>query len=309
MTCPIEREPGMTEHDDQAVDLHGRSLLKEVDFTKDEFVSLVDLAAALRDDKRPGPSAKRMVGRNIALIFEKASTRTRSAFEVGAYDQGAHVTYLGPDGVPHRHKETIKDTARVLGRMYDGIEYRGFAQQSVETLAQFAGVPVWNGLTDQWHPTQMLADILTMRDHSTSPSTSVDLLLPRRRPQQHRQLSARHRRPARHGRPHRRPRTLWPSPEVRAWRRSLAAGSGARVMVTDDVAKAVDGADFVYTDVWVSMGEPAAAWDDRIDQLLPVPSQRRRSEGDGQPGREVHALPTGAAQHATPSSAGRSLAE
>lgn len=153
--------------------LHGRSLLKEVDFTKEEFLSLVDLAAELRLEKRSGTERRRMVGRNIALIFEKASTRTRCAFEVGAYDQGAHVTYLGPEGSHIGATESIKDTARVLGRMYDGIEYRGFAQESVETLAAFSGVPVWNGLTDQWHPTQMLADILTMGDHSDKPLDRV----------------------------------------------------------------------------------------------------------------------------------------
>ena len=150
------------------MNLKGRSLLKEVDFTKFEFLYLVDLAEELRREKRLGTERQRMIGRNIALIFEKASTRTRSAFEVAAHDQGAHVTYLGPEETHIGHKETMKDTARVLGRMFDGIEYRGFSQETVEVLARFAGVPVWNGLTDQWHPTQMLADILTMRDHSES---------------------------------------------------------------------------------------------------------------------------------------------
>ncbi len=153
--------------------LRGRSLLKEIDLTKEEFISLIDLAEALRVEKRTGTERQRMVGRNIALIFEKASTRTRCAFEVGAYDQGAHVTYLGPEGSHIGVGETIKDTARVLGRMFDGIEYRGFSQDSVETLAAFSGVPVWNGLTDQWHPTQMLADILTMRDHTDKPLEQV----------------------------------------------------------------------------------------------------------------------------------------
>ena len=157
------------------MNLRGRSLLKEADFTKDEFLSLVDLAEVLREEKRFRTERQQMKGRNIALIFEKASTRTRSAFEVAAHDQGAHVTYLGPEESPFGHKETAKDTARVLGRMFDGIEYRGFAQETVETLAQYAGVPVWNGLTDEWHPTQMLADILTVRDYSTKPLEQVAL--------------------------------------------------------------------------------------------------------------------------------------
>jgi ornithine carbamoyltransferase len=152
-----------------SIDLHGRSFLKEMDFTKEEFIYLINLAVELREQKRSGTEAQRLIGRNIALIFEKTSTRTRSAFEVGAHDQGAHVTYLGPEESHIGHKESMKDTARVLGRMFDGIEYRGSAHENVEILARFAGVPVWNGLTDQWHPTQMLADVLTMRDHSTRP--------------------------------------------------------------------------------------------------------------------------------------------
>lgn len=153
--------------------LRGRSLLEEIDFTRKEFLSLIDLAEALRLEKQAGTERRRMIGRNIALIFEKASTRTRCAFEVGAYDQGARVTYLGPEGSHIGAGESIKDPARVLGRMFDGIEYRGFAQGAVETLAEFSGVPVWNGLTDQWHPTQMLADIMTMRDRSDKPLEHV----------------------------------------------------------------------------------------------------------------------------------------
>ena len=204
--------------------MHGRSLLKEVDFTKEEFLSVIDLAAALRLEKRTGTERRRMVGRNIALIFEKASTRTRCAFEVGAYDQGAHVTYLGPEGSHIGASETIKDTARVLGRMFDGIEFRGFAQQSVETLAAFSGVPVWNGLTDQWHPTQMLADILTMRDHTDKPldhvgycylgdarnNTANSLLVTGALLGMDVRIAA--------------PKDLWPSPEVQAIASNLAAG-------------------------------------------------------------------------------------
>jgi len=155
------------------MNLHGRSLLKEADFTKDEFLSIVDLAEQLRHEKRTGTERQRMTGLNIALIFEKPSTRTLSAFEAGAHDQGAHVTYLGPGDTHLGEAESAKDTARVLGRMFDGIEYRGFAQETAETLGKYAGVPVWNGLTDQWHPTQMLADVLTMRDHTRKPLAEV----------------------------------------------------------------------------------------------------------------------------------------
>jgi ornithine carbamoyltransferase len=155
------------------MDLHGRNLLKEIDLTSEEFLYLVDLAGSLRIEKRLGRRENRLAGRNIALIFEKASTRTRSAFEVGAHDEGGHVTYLGPDESHLGSGESIKDTARVLGRMYDGIEFRGFTQESVEILGEFAGVPVWNGLTDTWHPTQMLADMLTMRDHAGKPLDAV----------------------------------------------------------------------------------------------------------------------------------------
>ena len=157
------------------MNLHGRNLLKEIDFSPEEFRYLVDLGGRLRAEKRAGQPGGRLAGRNIALIFEKASTRTRCAFEVAAHDEGAHVTYLGPDGSHIGDKESMKDTARVLGRMFDGIEYRGFAQQSAEILGQFSGVPVWNGLTDEWHPTQMLADVLTIRDHATGPLTGVSL--------------------------------------------------------------------------------------------------------------------------------------
>ena len=173
-----------------SVDLRGRSLLKEIDLDKEEFTYLVDLAGQLRDDQKY-TEVRQLVGRNIALIFEKTSTRTRSAFEVAAHDQGAHVTYLGPGESQIGHKESIKDTARVLGRMFDGIEYRGAAQENVETLAKYAGVPVWNGLTDTWHPTQMLADMLTMRDHTGQRFRGDHLLLCRRRPQQHGELPAR----------------------------------------------------------------------------------------------------------------------
>jgi ornithine carbamoyltransferase len=248
---------------------HGRSLLKEVDLSREDFLGLVDLADVLRGEKQAGNERRRLVGRNIALIFEKASTRTRCAFEVAAYDQGARVTYLGPEGSHIGSTETIKDTARVLGRMFDGIEYRGFAQESVETLARFSGVPVWNGLTDEWHPTQMLADIQTMRDHSDKPleqvsycylgdarnNTANSLLVTGALLGMDVRIAA--------------PEALWPSADVQAIAQKLAAGSGARIRLGADVAAGVDGADFVYTDVWVSMGEPVSAWKSRIEQLLP----------------------------------------
>ena len=275
-----------------ATSLHGRSLLKEVDFTREEFLSVIDLAAVLRLEKRTGTERRRMVGRNIALIFEKASTRTRCAFEVGAYDQGAHVTYLGPEGSHIGASETIKDTARVLGRMFDGIEYRGFAQQSVETLAAFSGVPVWNGLTDQWHPTQMLADILTMRDHTDKPldhvgycylgdarnNTANSLLVTGALLGMDVRIAA--------------PKDLWPSPEVQTIASNLAAGSGARIHIGDDVARGVEGADFVYTDVWVSMGEPDSEWGDRIAQLLPYQVNAATLRATGNPDvKFMHCLP------------------
>ncbi len=288
-----------------ATSLHGRSLLKEVDFTAQEFLSLVDLAAALRLEKRNGTERQRMVGRNIALIFEKASTRTRAAFEVGAYDQGAHVTYLGPDGSHIGSSETIKDTARVLGRMYDGIEFRGFAQQSVETLAAFSGVPVWNGLTDKWHPTQMLADILTMRDHIDKPlehvgycylgdarnNTANSLLVTGALLGMDVRIAA--------------PKDLWPSPEVQAIASNLAAASGARVHIDDDVAAGVEGADFVYTDVWVSMGEPVSEWKDRIHELLPYQVNAATMKATGNPAvKFMHCLP---ALHNTDTELGQKL--
>ncbi len=275
-----------------AIDLRGRSLLKEVDFTKEEFTYLIDLASQLRDDKRAGTEQKRLVGRNIALIFEKTSTRTRSAFEVGAHDQGAHVTYLGPDESQLGHKESMKDTARVLGRMFDGIEYRGFAQEKVEILARYSGVPVWNGLTDQWHPTQMLADVLTMRDHSTRPfeeiaycylgdarnNTANSLLVTGALLGADVRLAA--------------PEALLPSSEVREIAERLAAASGARLMLTADHRKAVAGVDFLYTDVWLSMGEPEEQWGVRIEQLLPYQVNPELLTATGNPAvKFLHCLP------------------
>lgn len=252
-----------------ALNLHGRNFLKELDFTPDELRSLLRLAGELKAAKAGGYEQPQLVGRNIVLIFEKASTRTRCAFEVAAHDQGAHVTYLDPAGSHLGTGESIKDTARVLGRMYEGIEFRGFAHATVETLAQYAGVPVWNGLTDQWHPTQMLADMLTMQEHSTKdPSdisycyvgdtrnnTARSLLVIGAKLGMDVRIAG--------------PDSLWPDPAIRALVMEIATETGARILVTDDVTAAVDGVDFVYTDVWVSMGEPVTTWDERIKLLLP----------------------------------------
>ncbi len=272
--------------------LSGRSLLKETDLSRAEFLYLVDLAERLREEKRRGLRAQRLAGQNLALIFEKPSTRTRSAFEVAAYDEGAHVTHLGPDESQIGHKESVKDTARVLGRMFDGIEYRGFSQEAVETLSAFAGVPVWNGLTDTWHPTQMLADVLTMRDHAATGldqvsycylgdgrnNTANSLLVTGALLGLDVRVCA--------------PEELWPDPAIRAIAAGLAQSSGASVTVTGDVGEAVAGAGFIYTDVWLSMGEPAESWDARIDLLMPYQVTSEVLAATGNPEvKFLHCLP------------------
>ena len=274
------------------MNLHGRSLLKEIDFTAEEWLYLVDLGGQLRLEKHMGERLHRLAGRNVALIFEKASTRTRSAFEVAAHDEGAHVTYLGPGESHLGLKETAKDVARVLGRMFDGIEFRGAAQEAVETLGAYAGVPVWNGLTDDWHPTQMLADILTMRDHADKPlaevrycylgdgrnNTANSLLVTGAMLGMDVRICA--------------PASLQPSARVQGIAGKLAAGSGARLTVTADIPSAVAGADYLYTDVWVSMGEPASEWDERIDLLLPYQVNRGLIAATGNPAvKFMHCLP------------------
>jgi len=274
------------------MNLHGRSLLKEIDLTAEEFRYLIDLGARLRLEKRKGWPGNRLAGRNIALIFEKASTRTRSAFEVAAHDEGAHVTYLGPGESQLGLKESVKDTARVLGRMFDGIEFRGSAQEAVETLGAYAGVPVWNGLTDDWHPTQMLADILTMFDHTDRPlaeitycylgdgrnNTANSLLVTGAMLGMDVRICA--------------PAPLQPSARVQEIAAKLAAGSGARIAVTADIPGAVERADYLYTDVWVSMGEPAEAWDERIDLLLPYQVNGALLAATGNPAvKFMHCLP------------------
>jgi len=274
------------------MDLRGRNLLKETDLTAKEFLYLVYLAERLRADKRRGVTGQRLAGRNIALVFEKTSTRTRSAFEVAAHDEGGHVTYLGPGESQLGYKESVKDTARVLGRMFDGIEYRGFTQESIDILGEFAGVPVWNGLTDTWHPTQMLADIMTMTDHSTKPleqvsfcylgdgrnNTANSLLVTGAQLGMDTRVCA--------------PAALQPSSEIRDIATGLATGSGARLLVTEDVNAGVAGADFVYTDVWLSLGEPESQWDSRIDQLLPYQVNADVLKATGNPAvKFMHCLP------------------
>ncbi|MFH8769491.1 ornithine carbamoyltransferase [Streptomyces sp. NPDC017958] len=252
-----------------AVDLRGRSYLSELDFTAEEIHHLLDLAADLKTARRAGIEQPRLTGRNIALLFEKTSTRTRCAFEVAAADQGATTTYLGPGDTHVGHKESVADTARVLGRMFDAIEYRGSAQSIVTELAARSGVPVYNGLTDTAHPTQSLCDMLTMREHSTKPLTDISYcyLGDARNNMGNSLLSM----GALLGMDVRiaAPRALWPDSGLVATCRVLATRTGARVTLTEDVETAVHGTDFLHTDVWVSMGEPADTWRERIDLLLP----------------------------------------
>jgi ornithine carbamoyltransferase len=252
-----------------AFNLRNRSFVKEIDFTVKEWMFLLDLAAELKVAKYAGSERPRLSGKNIALIFEKTSTRTRCAFEVAAFDQGARVSYLDPSGSQLGHKESIADTARVLGRMYDGIEYRGSAQSNVETLAAYAGVPVWNGLTDQWHPTQTLCDMLTMREHCSKPDEQIafaylgdarnnvgnSLLVAGAMMGMDVRIVA--------------PRSLWNPADVIQQAAGIAEQTGARIMHTDDVDEGVAGVDFLYTDVWVSMGEQKQVWQQRIDLLRP----------------------------------------
>ena len=249
--------------------LHGRDFLKEVDFTAGELDTLIDLAATLKAERREGRERPRLSGSSVALIFEKSSTRTRCAFEVAAFQQGAFTTYLDPSSSQMGHKESIADTARVLSLMYDGIQYRGSAQAVVEELAQFASVPVFNGLTDEWHPTQMLADFLTMREHAKRPWSEITYayLGDARNNMGNSYLAmgsimgADVRICA--------PRSLWPDESVQALARERAVTSGARILLTESVEEAVSAADFLMTDVWVSMGESPDTWAERIALLRP----------------------------------------
>ena len=274
------------------MNLKNRHFLKLLDFSKEEIVYLLDLAAELKAAKKAGKETQSLKGKNIALIFEKTSTRTRCAFEVAARDQGAGVTYLEPTGSQIGHKESIKDTARVLGRMYDGIEYRGFGQEIVEELAKYAGVPVFNGLTDEFHPTQMLADVLTMREHCSKPLAQIayayvgdarfnmgnSLLLAGAILGMDVRIGA--------------PKSLWPSESIRAKAAEIAEKSGARILLTESAEEAVKGADYIHTDVWVSMGEPKEVWEERIALLTPyrVTPELMAASGNAQV-KFMHCLP------------------
>ncbi|MFF8827962.1 ornithine carbamoyltransferase [Streptomyces sp. NPDC015131] len=275
-----------------ATDLTGRHFIKELDLTAEEFRGLVALAAELKAAKKAGTEVQWLRGRNIALIFEKSSTRTRCAFEVAAADQGASTTYIDPAGSHIGTKESAKDTARVLGRMFDAIEFRGDAQATVEELAAHAGVPVYNGLTEDWHPTQMLADLLTMTEHAGKPLESVTFayLGDGRYNMGNSYLVT----GALLGMDVRivAPKTYWPADEVVARARELADASGARLTLTEDIAEGVRGADFVATDVWVSMGEPKEVWDERIAALAPYTVTMDVLRATGNPDvRFLHCLP------------------
>ena len=275
-----------------AYNLHNRHFLKLLDFTPEEIKYLLDLAAKLKEAKHKGTEKQHLKGKNIALVFEKASTRTRCAFEVAAYDQGAHVTYLGPTGSQIGQKESMKDTARVLGGMYDGIEYRGYGQAVVEELAKYAGVPVWNGLTNEFHPTQILADFLTMLEHSDKPlNKMVFCYLGDARYNMGNSLMVGS---AKMGIDFRiaAPKACQPAEELVAKCRAFAKETGAKITITDNVDEAVKGADFLYTDVWVSMGEPDSVWEERISLLKPYQVNMKVIEKTGNPEvKFLHCLP------------------
>ncbi|MEO3753899.1 ornithine carbamoyltransferase [Streptomyces sp. B6B3] len=275
-----------------ATDLTGRHLLKELDLSPEEFRALLDLAAELKAARRLGTERPRLAGRHVALVFEKSSTRTRCAFEVAAAEQGAATTYLDPSGTHIGYKESARDTARVLGRMFDAIQYRGSAQRTVEELAAHARVPVYNGLTDEWHPTQMLADVLTMTEHTQKPLTEIGYayLGDARNNMGNSYLVT----GALLGMDVRvvAPRDLWPDERVRAEARVLAEGTGARLTLTEDVSEGVAGVDFVATDVWVSLGEPKEVWDERIALLRPYAVTMDVLSATGNPDvRFLHCLP------------------
>jgi ornithine carbamoyltransferase len=290
-----------------AFNLRNRHFIKLLDFTPEEIAYMLRLAADLKAAKYAGIERQRLNGKNIALIFEKASTRTRSAFEVAAFDQGAQVSYIGPSGSHIGYKESMKDTARVLGRMYDAIEYRGFSQEDVDILAQYAGVPIWNGLTDEFHPTQILADFLTMQEHSHKPLSQIaycflgdsgnnmgnSLLTGGVKMGMDVRLAG--------------PKTCWPDQQMIETAHAIATETGAKITVTEDAQAAVRGCDFLYTDVWVSMGQPAELWNQRIQQMLPyqVNSQLMAATGNPQV-KFMHCLP---AFHNTETQVGKDIYE
>ncbi len=275
-----------------AFNLRNRSFVKLLDFTPQEIKFLLDLSSDLKRAKYAGTEQKRLEGKNIVLLFEKDSTRTRCAFEVAALDQGAHVTYLGPSGSQMGKKESMKDTARVLGRMYDGIEYRGYGQHIVEELAKYAGVPVWNGLTNEFHPTQILADFLTMMEHSDKPLNKVAFAYlgdARNNMGNSLMVGA-----AKMGMDFRAvaPKELHPDPELIATCLEIAKETGATITVTDSVDEGVKGVDFLYTDVWVSMGEPEAEWERRIKLMTPYQVNMSMIQKTGNPNvKFMHCLP------------------
>jgi ornithine carbamoyltransferase len=288
-------------------DLRGRHFVTLADYSPEEITYLLDLAADLKEAKREGREEQRLSGKEIALIFEKDSTRTRCAFEVAAYDQGAHVTFIGPSGSHMGHKETVKDTARVLGRMYDAIEYRGFGTAVADELAEYAGVPVYNGLTDEWHPTQILADFLTIREHVPKPLDEVAFcylgdarfnmadtyLVGGAKLGMDVRIAA--------------PKSLWPSDEFTTLANEIAEGTGARITITDEVAEAVRGCDVLFTDVWVSMGEPDEVWAERIELLKPYQVNAETMKLTGNPDvKFMHCLP---AFHNTDTQAGEEIYE
>jgi ornithine carbamoyltransferase len=290
-----------------AVNLRNRNFVKEIDFEPSELRFLLQLSEALKTAKYAGNEVKRLDGKEIALIFEKTSTRTRSAFEVAAFDQGAHVTYLDPSGSQMGHKESVADTARVLGRMYDGIEYRGNRQADVETLAEYAGVPVYNGLTDEWHPTQMLADFLTMGESSRKPYDEIayafvgdcrfnmgrSLLIMGALMGSDVRLAG--------------PEELQPPKDIRELAHEVASKTGAKVTITEDVREAVSGVDFIHTDVWVSMGESKDVWTERVRLLAPYQVNRELLAATGNPKTKfMHCLP---AFHDPNTTVGREMME
>ncbi len=275
-----------------AFNLKNRNFLKLLDFTPEEIKFLLKLAADLKTAKYTGNETQRLKGKNIALIFEKDSTRTRCAFEVAAFDQGAHVTYLGPSGSQIGKKESMKDTARVLGRMYDGIEYRGYGQSIVEDLGKYAGVPVWNGLTTEFHPTQILADFLTMSEHIDKPLNKVSFCYlgdAKNNMGNSLMVGA-----AKMGMDFRAaaPKACWPNDELVAKCREIAKVTGAKITLTENVEEGVKGVDFLYTDVWVSMGEPAEVWVERIKLLKPYQVNKAVVALTGNPKvKFLHCLP------------------
>jgi ornithine carbamoyltransferase len=296
-----------TEHPEVASALRGRHFLTLTDYSADEIRYLVDLSAELKAAKREGREEQRLTGKEIALIFEKDSTRTRCAFEVAAYDQGAHVTFIGPSGSHMGHKETVKDTARVLGRMYDAIEYRGFGEKVADELAEWAGVPVYNGLTDEWHPTQMLADFLTMREHLHKPFEEMKFcylgdarfnmansyLVVGAKLGMDVRIAA--------------PKSLWPAKELVDMATGFAEDAGGRVTITEDVAEAVRGCGFLLTDVWVSMGEADDVWAQRIELLMPYQVNAQTMAATGNPDvKFMHCLP---AFHNTDTQVGKEIFE